>query len=121
MRLLSAHVSPLGKSEEKDAVSAAEARIRQAVGDLGLSYGKLWRILRKRLKCKSYRHHKVQILSAANMESRLSPCSFWLTFTEDWFEMVLWSDEKWFVLNQHPNRKNDCQWAPANPHNLGFE
>ena len=52
------------------------------------------------------------------MESRLSACSFWLTFTEDWFEMVIWSDEKWFVLNQHPNRKNDSQWAPSNPHNL---
>ena len=65
-------ISPLGKSKEKDATSAEniaivkdyfknnkQAHIRQSVGDLGLSYGMLWRILRKSLKWKSYRPHKV--------------------------------------------------------------
>ena len=30
----------------------------------------------------------------------------------------MWSDEKWFDLQQAPNRKNEVMWAPENPHNV---
>ena len=46
----------------------------------------------------------------------MQACKFWLTHNEEWFERVLWSDEKWFALQQGPNRKNDVMWAPTNPH-----
>ena len=49
------------------------------------------------------------------MESRLAACNFWLTFAEEQFERILWSDEKWFVLEQAPSGKNDVFWAPMNP------
>ena len=93
--------------------------IRQAVQDLGFSFGKIWKILRKNLGWKAYRPHKVHILTPAHMESRLSACTFWLTMEENWFsDCVLWSDEKWFVLHQSPNKQNSCRWAPFNPHEL---
>jgi hypothetical protein len=43
---------------------------------------------------------------------------FWLEHAEEWFERVLWSDEKWFVLTPTPNRKNVVHWCPSNPHNI---
>ena len=57
-----------------------KAHIRQAVHELDLSFGTIWKILRKVLKWKAYRPHLVQVLSPANMESRVAACSFWLTF-----------------------------------------
>ena len=95
-----------------------EAHIREASETLQLSTGTIWNILRKKLKWKSYRIHKVQCLSPSNKESRLNACQFWLNFSEEWFERVIWTDEKWFVLKQAPNCHNDRYWAPANRHEL---
>lgn len=95
-----------------------KAHIRQAVQDLNLSFGTVWTILRKKLQWKAFRPHLAQILSAANKESRLAACSFWISFEEEWFERVLWSDEKWFMLQNSPNKKNDVFWSPVNPHEV---
>ena len=48
----------------------------------------------------------------------MDACRFWLTFEEEWFERVIWSDEKWFVLNQSPHSQNDRYWSPVNRHVL---
>ena len=93
-----------------------KAHIREMVAPLEMSYGQIWTILRKKLKLRPYRPHLAQVLSPANMESRLAACTFWLGFAEEQFERILWSDEKWFVLHQAPSRKNDMVWAPENPH-----
>ena len=50
------------------------------------------------------------------MESRLAACNFWLALTEEEFEIILWLDEKWFVLHQAPTRKNyvvGAKWGLA--------
>ena len=52
------------------------------------------------------------------MDSRLADCTFWLTFADDWFQRVIWSDEKWFVLKQSPNKQISRYWAPSNPHTV---
>ena len=57
-------------------------------------------------------------LSKDNRDARLSACQFWLNFPEKWFENLLGSDEKCFVLHQDPNRKNSVVWAVENPHML---
>ena len=92
--------------------------IREAARVLGLSYGAIWIILRKNLKWRAYRPHLTQCLSPANKESRLAACTFWLTFEEEWFQRVIWSDEKWFVLKQSPNKQICRYWAPSNPHTV---
>ena len=33
-------------------------------------------------------------------------------------EQVIWSDEKWLMLQQAPNRKNVVYWAPMKPQKL---
>ena len=96
-----------------------KAHLRAAMVELNLPIGKIWMILRKNLKFKPYRPHTSQMLSPANMESRLAASNFFLTFSEDQLEKVLWSDEKWFVLHQAPNRKNDVIWGPQNTRNVG--
>ena len=94
------------------------AHVKEASERLLLSVGTVWNILRRQLKWKCYRPHRVQCLSPANKEARLSACQFWLTFSEEWFERVIWTDEKWFVLEQSPNSQNDRYWAPKNRHNV---
>ena len=91
-----------------------KAHIRQAVEELDMSFCSVWTILRKKLKFRPHRPHLAQMLSPANMQSRLKACNNWLTFTTQQFERILWSYEKWFVLNQAPNRKNDVVWSPHN-------
>ena len=95
-----------------------KCHIREAARVLGLSYGAIWKILRKNLKWRAYRPHLTQCLSPANMESRLAACTFWLKFEEEWFQRVIWSDEKWFVLKQSPNKQICRHWAPSNPHTV---
>ena len=95
-----------------------KAHIRKAVVELAMPYGKVWKILRKDLKFKPFRPHLSQILSPANIEVRVAGSIFLLSFTEDQFERILWSDEKWFVLDQAPNRKNGVIWGPQNTRNV---
>ena len=86
---------PVGRSREHNNVEAVKncfeqnpkIHIREATRVLGLSYGTIWKILRKDLKWKAYRPHLTQCLSPANKESRLAACTFWLTFEE---ECVVW-------------------------------
>ena len=94
------------------------ASIREASITLKIGYGTVWKILRKKLNWKFYRPHRAQVLSEANKQARLSACEFWLTFPESWFEKVIWTDEKWFVLNSSPHSKNDGYWSPVNNHEI---
>lgn len=94
------------------------SHIREASDRLNLSMGTVWKVLRKNLKWKAFKPHKVQVLSPANKLARKSACEFWLTFPESWFERVIWTDEKWFVLRSPPHSQNDRYWAPANQHEV---
>lgn len=92
------------------------AHVREASKQLNIAFGTVWQILRRVLKWKPYRQHLCHSLSVQNKKTRLKACEFWLTHDDEWFDHVLWSDEKWFVLQQEPNCKNDVMWAPSNPH-----
>lgn len=84
-----------------------KVHIRSIVETLGISFGKIWTILREKLKLKAYRPHITQLLSPLNITARLFACNLWLTFSEDQFDKILFSDEKGFVLHHSHNRKND--------------
>ena len=64
---------------------------------------------------KPYRTHRAPAFSPAHIETRLSACNFFLQFQDEWFERVIWTDEKMFVLIQEPHRQNDRTWAPVSP------
>ena len=95
-----------------------QAHVREASQRLDMSFGKVWKVLRKNLSWKPYRPHHALCLTPAHKASRLKACEFWLKHGEEWFDKVLWSDEKWFHLVQTPNKKNTVTWAPSNPHDI---
>ena len=80
-----------------------------------MSYGNIWNILKETFRFKAWTPKLTQELTPGNMESRLAASTFWLTFTDKQFERILFSDEKSFILNQSPNKKNDVCWGPVNP------
>ena len=92
--------------------------VMNAAKTLNMSYGTVWRILRKTMQWKPYKPHLTHVLTQAHKDSRLAACEFWLTFDDTWFQRVIWSDEKWFVLRQSPNKQNTRFWAPKNPKNV---
>ena len=94
------------------------AHVRQASQQLKMATGKVWKILRRNLRWRPYRPHLAPALTSAHQASRLQACRFWLQHAEDWFERVLWSDEKWFVLMPAANTKNKVIWCPSNPHKI---
>ena len=75
-----------------------DSHVRSAAEQLGLSVGKVWTTLRKKLSWKPYRPHLATVLFPSNMESRLAACALWLKQEEDWFERVILADEMWFSL-----------------------
>ena len=59
------------------------------------------------------------MFSNEQRKRRLTAANWFLSKTESFFtDQVIWTDEKYFVLKQCPNRKNSVIWAPANPHVL---
>ena len=99
-------------------IANKDKSIRDASAELNLSFGSVRDILRNKLRWKFYRPRKVQVLSEENKQSRLSACNFWLTFPEEWFDKIIWTDEKWFLLEQAPHSKNDGYWAPSNQNEI---
>ena len=81
----------------------SKGRISEAARVLGWSFWAISIVLRKNLKFRAYRLHLTQCLRSANMESR--SCTLWWAFEEEWIQTVIWSDEKWFVLKQSPNKQ----------------
>ena len=84
--------------------------VRNAAPKLSLSTSTVWRLLRYDSKAKFYRPSTVQPLTEAHMEQRRKFCSWLLEHPADFTKNVVWADEKIFILNQRPNRKNDGLW-----------
>ena len=57
--------------------------VRIAAKELNLGYTTVWKILHKKLKWKAYKLRPFHPLSAANKQSRMNACRFWLTFEEE--------------------------------------
>ena len=74
------------------------------------------RILKFNLKWKPFKFTQVQVLEPQHYEMREEFCHWILAQSEDFPDNVLWSDEKWWVLQQRPHRQNDRTWKAVNPH-----
>ena len=84
----------------------------------GISVGHVWTIMRKKLKLYPYKPHEVIPRSFENMQGRVDFCNWLMAeLTEDpeFLQLVLFSDEKKFVKNVHPNRQNERYWAMSDP------
>ena len=85
--------------------------------DLGIAQSTMWRILRKRLRCKSYRLQLYQALSENDKDVRLNFCiEMQERFAVDGFtDSLTFSDEATFHLSGKVNRHNVCIWGTENP------
>ena len=54
-------------------------------------------------------------LTEQHKADRVLFCDWLLSQEEDFKQKVIWSDEKWFVLRQKPNKQNERYWAPCDP------
>ena len=64
------------------------------------------------------------LLCDSTKERRKAACERFLRQDLDWQRRVIWSNEKWFCLKTHPNRKNEVHLAPENQNkgnNKGIE
>ena len=96
-----------------------EAHLKEASLDLGMSVGKIWFILRKVLKWRAYVPKKATALTLKQKQTRQEAARWFLLHDPDFFSsQVIWTDEKYFVLKQGPNRQIDRYWAPVNPHRI---
>ena len=74
-----------------------------------------WRILRKDLGMFPYKPKLVQALTPAHKESRDVFCTWLLSHNEDFPQKIIWTDEKLWHLNIHPNRQNVRYWSVNDP------
>ena len=85
--------------------------------ELKIPKGTIQWYLKKKLKMYPYKFSLCQALSQAHEAGRLTFCE-WLLSQPDPFEfvqLVIFGDEKWFTLTQHPNRQNTRYWSVGNP------
>ena len=62
-----------------------------------------------------YKPHAVVPLSLAHKTARKTFCEWLLEQPEGFERNVIWSDEKWFMLRQSPNKQNERYWYPLDP------
>ena len=97
--------------------SKDDAHLRDASRDLGFSVKKVWLILKTKLKWRSYTPTLSACLTASNISSRLTAADWFLNHDSTFFQdKIIWSDEKYFVLKQGPNKSIHRVWSPVNPY-----
>ena len=95
-----------------------KSSLRGASRDINIPVATIQKTLKKTLKFKPYRATLVQTLTAEHRHRRKQACSNFMQMDPGWQRNIIFSDEKWFSLKPHPNRKNDVYWSPDNPGNI---
>lgn len=78
--------------------------LHEASINLDIPYTTLRRILKTKIKMKPYKMSLSQTLTAAHKQQRLKLCQWLLEQTDETISQIIFRDEKWFQINQHPNR-----------------
>ena len=89
--------------------------LHQAEIDIKIPTSTLSRILRQKLKFKPYKFTLSQMLNEAQKSARLKFCEWLLSQPTELIFDIIFNDEKWFQLNQHPNHQNTRYWGVAKP------
>lgn len=113
-----------GRSAQNIAAVAESVRedrdesIRRRSQSLGLSYGTLWRILKRDLGLKAYKIQLVQELKPADLRLRRE-FGQWaleqLAIDPYFYRKIVFSDEAHFWLNGYVNKQNCRIWADEQP------
>ena len=89
--------------------------IYQASRDLEIPITTLKRICHDKLGMKAYKPNLVQTLSKAQKQQRLTLCQWILEQSDETISHIIFRDEKWFQLSQHPNKQNTRYWSVSKP------
>ena len=94
-------------------INNPKCSIRQASRETGISNSTVQRILKNKQKFKTYKTRFVHTLSNEHKFKRKEACEKYLQQELGWQRKIIFSDEKWFSIKPHPNRKNDVYWSPV--------
>jgi hypothetical protein len=89
--------------------------VAQASIALDIHKSSIYRILRKKTKLKPYKICLSQKLTILQKEQRLALCQWIVEQDDETISQIIFRDEKWFQLNQHPNRQNTRYWGVSKP------
>lgn len=92
------------------------ASIYEASKELKIPESTIQWYLKKKIKMTPYKLSLGQALLESHKAGRLEFCQWLLQQDPDFVQWVIFGDEKWFTLTQHPNRQNTRYWAFVNPH-----
>ena len=86
--------------------------LRQMATELDLPKSTVWDILRKTLNFYPYKINLTTELTEQHKRARLEYNRWLLEQPEDFPEIVIWTDEKIFLLHSCPNKQNERYWFP---------
>ena len=89
--------------------------VAQAATVLDIPKSTIYHILRNKTKMKPYKIMLSQKLTVLQKEQRLALCQWILEQSDETLSQVIFRDEKWFQLSQHPNRQNTRYWSFSKP------
>ena len=92
------------------------ASIFEASKELKIPESTIQWYLKKKIKMTPYKLSLGQALKESHKAGRLEFCQWLMQQDPDFVQWVIFGDEKWFTLTQHPNRQNTRYWAFNNPH-----
>ena len=89
--------------------------LSQASIALNIPKSTINKIVHNKLKLKPYKITLSQTLTVLHKEQRLTLCQWLLEQSDETISQIIFRDEKWFQLNQHPNRQNTRYWGVSKP------
>ena len=89
--------------------------LRKLASTLDMGLATAWKIVRKKFGWYPYKPKTIVPLTDEHKAGRVAFCNWFLDKPKDFEQKVIWSDEKWFVLKQKPNKQNERYWAPCDP------
>ena len=92
------------------------ASLFEASKDLKIPKSTIGWYLKTQLKMTPYKLSLGQALLESHKAGRVEFCQWLLQQDPNFVQWVIFGDEKWFTLTQHPNRQNTRYWAFVNPH-----
>ena len=89
--------------------------VAEAAVVLDIPKSTIYHILRNKTKMKPYKIMLSQKLTVLQKEQRLALCQWILEQSDETLSQVIFRDDKWFQLSQHPNRQNTRYWSFTKP------
>lgn len=99
---------------EEELRNQPQTSVRKVARKLDLSFTTTYRTMKNELHVKPFKYHRCQELTEHHKKQRLEFCR-WISDNNIDPQKIIFTDEKWFHLQPHPNRQNTRFWSIKNP------